>query len=227
VRYLLRKIGFYLVARWAAVTVNFLIPRLMPGDPVDLMLAKLGQHGPVTPEIRQAIEALLGSDTDKSWPAQYADYLHSLVTGDLGVSVTYFPASVSSIIAQTLPWTIGLIGLSTDERGTADRGLDGSPVGGRRTIGARSRWCGRRRDSPAAARVHEDARLGRAGPGAPASPVGPLTAAQVGLHRQHPTVGAGHRAVVEPRRDRWRVPDHRGAGVRPGEATAEQLALIR
>jgi peptide/nickel transport system permease protein len=113
VRYLLRKLGFYLVALWAAVTVNFLIPRLMPGDPVDLMLAKLGQHGPVTPQTRQAIEALLGSDTDKSWPAQYADYLHSLFRGDLGVSVTYFPASVSSIIGQTLPWTIGLIGLST------------------------------------------------------------------------------------------------------------------
>jgi peptide/nickel transport system permease protein len=77
------------------------------------MLAKLGQHGPVTPETRQAIEALLGSDTDQSWPVQYGDYLHSLVTGHLGISVTYFPASVSSIIGQTLPWTIGLIGLST------------------------------------------------------------------------------------------------------------------
>jgi peptide/nickel transport system permease protein len=113
VRYLLRKLGFYLVAFWAAVTVNFLIPRLMPGDPVDLMLAKLGQHGPVTPETRKAIEALLGSDTGKSWPAQYGDYLHGLAAGHLGVSVTYFPAPVSSIIGQTLPWTIGLIGLST------------------------------------------------------------------------------------------------------------------
>ena len=112
-RYLLRKLGFYLVALWAAVTVNFLIPRLMPGDPVDLMLAKLGQHGAVTPATRQAIEALLGSDTGQSWPVQYGHYLHSLVTGHLGVSVTYFPAPVSSIIAQTLPWTIGLIGLST------------------------------------------------------------------------------------------------------------------
>ena len=112
-RYLLRKLGFYLVALWAAVTVNFLIPRLMPGDPVDLLLAKLGPQGPVSPATRQALEALLGSDTHQSWPAQYGDYLRSLVTGHLGVSVTFFPASVSSIIAQTLPWTIGLIGLST------------------------------------------------------------------------------------------------------------------
>lgn len=112
-RYLLRKIGFYLVALWAAVTVNFLIPRLMPGDPVDILISKLGQHGPVTPETRHSIEALLGADTSQSLWSQYGDYLRNLLHGDLGVSVTFFPASVSSIIAQTLPWTIGLVGLST------------------------------------------------------------------------------------------------------------------
>ena len=112
-RYLLRKLGFYVIALWAAVTVNFVIPRLMPGNPVDVLISKLGQRGPVTPETRHAIEALLGTDTHKSVLAQYGDYLHSLAAGQLGVSVTYFPASVSSVIAQTLPWTIGLIGLST------------------------------------------------------------------------------------------------------------------
>lgn len=112
-RYLGRKLGFYLVAFWAAVTVNFFIPRLMPGDPVDIMISKLGQHGPVTPAMRHAIEALLGADTDRSLWSQYVDYLHNLVTGDLGTSVAYFPATVTSIIAQTLPWTIGLIGLAT------------------------------------------------------------------------------------------------------------------
>ena len=112
-RYILRKIGFYLAALWAALTVNFIIPRLMPGDPVDLLIAKLGQHGPVTPETRQSIEALLGADTDQSILSQYADYLHNLASGDLGLSVSFFPATVSSIIAQTLPWTIGLIGLAT------------------------------------------------------------------------------------------------------------------
>ena len=112
-RYLLRKLGFYLVALWAALTVNFAIPRLMPGNPVDLLIAKLGQHGPVTPETRRSIEALLGSDSHQSLPAQYWDYLHNIATGHLGLSVSFFPATVSSIIAQTLPWTIGLIGLAT------------------------------------------------------------------------------------------------------------------
>ncbi|HEY0533566.1 MAG TPA: ABC transporter permease [Actinoplanes sp.] len=112
-RYLLRKLGFYVVALWTALTVNFFIPRLMPGNPVDIMLSKLGQRGPVTPAARQAVEAMLGTDTHQSLVSQYGDYLHSLATGNLGVSVSFFPASVSSIIAQTLPWTIGLIGLST------------------------------------------------------------------------------------------------------------------
>ena len=112
-RYLLRKIGFYAIALWAALTVNFIIPRLMPGNPVDLLIAKLGQRGPVSPETRRSIEALLGTDSDQPLLSQYGDYLHNLATGDLGLSVSFFPASVSSIIAQTLPWTIGLIGLST------------------------------------------------------------------------------------------------------------------
>ncbi len=112
-RYLFRKLGFYLVALWAALTVNFFIPRMMPGDPVEIMISKLGQKGPVTPATRESIEALLGADTSQPLWAQYGDYLSSLFTGDLGVSVTFFPASVGDIIGQTLPWTIGLIGLAT------------------------------------------------------------------------------------------------------------------
>jgi peptide/nickel transport system permease protein len=113
VRYLFRKLGFYVVALWAAVTVNFVIPRLMPGDPVDLLLAKLGQHGPVSPETRRSIEALLGTNSNQSLISQYGEYLRNIATGHLGVSVAYFPGSVSSVIANTLPWTIGLIGLAT------------------------------------------------------------------------------------------------------------------
>ncbi|GAA4975701.1 ABC transporter permease [Actinoplanes utahensis] len=112
-RHLFRKLGFYLVALWAALTVNFVIPRMMPGDPVDIMLAKLGQKGPVSPEAKQAIEAMLGTDSSQSLLSQYGDYLGGLASGELGVSLVFFPASVSSIIGQTLPWTIGLIGLAT------------------------------------------------------------------------------------------------------------------
>jgi peptide/nickel transport system permease protein len=113
VRHLLRKLGFYVVALWAALTVNFAIPRMMPGDPVEIMLSKMGQKGPVTAETRRAIEALLGADSSRPLWSQYADYLTGLARGDLGVSLVFFPAPVSTIISQTLPWTIGLIGLAT------------------------------------------------------------------------------------------------------------------
>ncbi len=112
-RYFLQKLGFYAVALWAALTINFVIPRLMPGNPVDIMLSKLATKGPVSPATREAVEALLGADSSASWWQQYVDYLHALFTGDLGTSVAYFPAGVGEIIGQTLPWTVGLIGLST------------------------------------------------------------------------------------------------------------------
>ena len=62
--YVVRKLGFYLVALWAALTLNFLIPRLLPGNPVDILLAKLQQRGGiVTPATREAYELLLGGDS--------------------------------------------------------------------------------------------------------------------------------------------------------------------
>lgn len=112
--YVLRKLGFYAVALWAALTLNFAIPRLMPGNPVDILLARLQQRGgEVTPETREAYALLLGGDSDRPVVEQYFSYLAGLLRGDLGVSVSYFPARVSDIILQSLPWTIVLVGLAT------------------------------------------------------------------------------------------------------------------
>lgn len=112
-RHLLQKLGFYLIALWAAISLNFFIPRWMPGNPVDIMLSKLAQRGPVTPETRRAIELLLGGDSSLPLWDQYWQYLGQVLGGDLGVSVAYFPTPVVQVIDQTLPWTIGLIGIST------------------------------------------------------------------------------------------------------------------
>jgi peptide/nickel transport system permease protein len=112
-RYALQKVVFYVVAFWAALTLNFFLPRWMPGNPVDIMLSKLAQRGPVTPETREAIELLLGTDSQLPLWDQYWQYMGQVLTGNLGVSVTFFPTPVSQVIGQTLPWTIGLIGIST------------------------------------------------------------------------------------------------------------------
>lgn len=112
--YFLRKIGFYAVALWAALTLNFAIPRMLPGNPVDILLAKLQQRGgQITPETRKAYALLLGGDDSQPLWRQYLDYLGNLVQGDLGVSVSYYPAPVSEVIGQSLPWTVVLVGLAT------------------------------------------------------------------------------------------------------------------
>lgn len=110
---ILRKLGFYLVALFAAVTLNFAIPRLLPGNPVDILLGKLAVQGPVAPETRRSLELLLGTDSSVPVWQQYVEYLGSVVTGDFGRSVTYFPTPVVDVIAQALPWTLVLVGLST------------------------------------------------------------------------------------------------------------------
>ncbi len=110
---LLKKLGFYLVALFAAVTFNFAIPRLLPGNPVDILLGKLTVAGPVSPGTRQALEVLLGANDSAPIWQQYLQYLKSIATGDFGVSVTYFPTPVVDVIASALPWTLILVGTTS------------------------------------------------------------------------------------------------------------------
>src|ERR1022692_3246222 len=60
VRYLLRKLGFYLIAAWVALTINFLLPQLIPGNPVEVLLTKMSQAGPVPVGEDQGLTKLLG-----------------------------------------------------------------------------------------------------------------------------------------------------------------------
>jgi peptide/nickel transport system permease protein len=95
---------------WAALTLNFLIPRLMPGDPVTLLLE--GSQGAIDPEAKAAIAEAYGV-TDDPLPTQYVDYLRGLFTGDLGISLSMYPVPVADVVGQALPWTLGLVGIST------------------------------------------------------------------------------------------------------------------
>ena len=111
-RYLLGRLGLFVLTLWAAVTVNFVLPRLMPGSPSDAAIAKLGQNGPVTPAMRQAVEAQLGVPSGSLWN-QYVEYLNQVVHFDFGVSYSYFPQTVSGLIGDALPWTLVLVGTVT------------------------------------------------------------------------------------------------------------------
>ncbi len=111
-RFVLNKVGLLVLTLWAAITLNFLLPRLMPGSPADAALAKLAQNGPVSPATKAAVEAQLGVPTGSMWE-QYVHYLGTVVRFDFGVSYTFFPQSVSSLVAAALPWTLLLVGFVT------------------------------------------------------------------------------------------------------------------
>jgi peptide/nickel transport system permease protein len=110
-RYLSRRLGFYLITAWAALTINFLLPRLMPGTPLQAALDKL--HGTVSPGVVKALAAQFGINTKASLAAQYGHYWSQLAHGNLGVSTSEYPTQVSTIIAHSLPWTVALVGVSS------------------------------------------------------------------------------------------------------------------
>ncbi len=110
-RFLARRLGFYIVTAWIAVTLNFFIPRLMPGNPVELVFSRI-RHS-ISPAALHAFTIAFGIDTRESLIGQYFGYLDQLFHGNLGISITYFPATVSSVIRASLLWTVGLLGVVT------------------------------------------------------------------------------------------------------------------
>ena len=110
-RFFLRRAAFYLATAWIALTLNFIIPRLMPGDPVQALFARTKQAA--NPQSVAAMEAAFGVNTRTSAFSQYLTYLANVIHGQLGTSVSYFPASVSSVIGAALPWTLLLVGTAT------------------------------------------------------------------------------------------------------------------
>ena len=101
-RFFAGRAAFYLFTLWAAITINFFVPRMMKGDAVDAFLAR---NRNISPEAADALRALLGLDTDKSLFQQYLDYWSHLLRGDLGVSLLHGLRPVSEVIAGALQIT--------------------------------------------------------------------------------------------------------------------------
>jgi len=108
-RYIAQRIGFYALAAWVALTLNFFLPRLMPGDPATALFARF--RGQLSPEAMDALRETFGL-TDASVFSQYFTYLAHVLKGDFGISVAYFPAQVADVIGSGLIWTIFLAGTS-------------------------------------------------------------------------------------------------------------------
>jgi peptide/nickel transport system permease protein len=110
-KYLLQRVVFYLFTAWAAITINFFIPRLIPGDPVQSLISR--NKGQLSSDAIQSLYVLFGLDKKQGVFHQYLDYWVQLFHGDLGVSFTFFPTSTIDVLRQALPWTLALVGITT------------------------------------------------------------------------------------------------------------------
>ncbi|HKU56176.1 MAG TPA: ABC transporter permease [Gaiellaceae bacterium] len=110
-RFVLRRLGFFLVTLWAAITANFVIPRLMPGNPALAMMSRYRGH--INPQGLHALEVAFGVDTHQSLLSAYFTYLGNVFRGHFGISLTFFPDPVMHDVLQALPWTLALVGSTT------------------------------------------------------------------------------------------------------------------
>jgi peptide/nickel transport system permease protein len=108
--FILRRLGFYVVAAWVALTVNFFLPRWVPGNAVEAIMSKFPS---LQPSAYRALEAMLGVGHPGSIWHQYVSYFDDIVHFNFGISSSDYPAHVSTLLAETIPWTLILVGTAT------------------------------------------------------------------------------------------------------------------
>jgi peptide/nickel transport system permease protein len=113
VKFLASRLITYLLVVWISITIVFFVPRFIPGNPVEAMLGKLMAQGTtmdpqLVESMRQTMTQLFGLE-GSLWE-QYTSFVKRVVlTQDFGPSLSYYPTPVSLLIAQKLPWSLGLM----------------------------------------------------------------------------------------------------------------------
>ena len=111
-RFVLRRLGFFALTLWVALTLNFVLPRMMPGNPALAIIGKF--KGGISPQAVKVLEAQFGVGSHQNLVAQYFGYLGNVFTGKFGTSLTTEPgASVGRVVLDAIPWTLGLVGVTT------------------------------------------------------------------------------------------------------------------
>ena len=112
-RYLAGRLVILLVTVFISITVVFFVPRLVPGDPLNSIMIELARAGSNrgASELIEEYRRIFGMD--RSLWEQYISFLRELLQGNLGYSITSFPSQVSDLLRQALPWTIGLLTITT------------------------------------------------------------------------------------------------------------------
>ncbi|MCC6166724.1 MAG: ABC transporter permease [Caldilineaceae bacterium] len=114
-RYVLRRFGLLVLVIWTAVTINFLIPKMTPRNPLrEKLLEQASRSGYIEEgfdEMVAAYEAKFGLD-QPLW-RQYVNYMRDVLRGDLGYSIANYPKTVWELVKSALPWTLGLLAVTT------------------------------------------------------------------------------------------------------------------
>ncbi len=111
--YLFNRFVTFLLTVWIAATLIWIIPRLSPVDPAEVMLGRMASGGAFVEGSEQILQSLRERfGLNDPLVIQYFKYMWAVVTFDFGVSVASFPTPVWTLIAQALPWTLGLMILS-------------------------------------------------------------------------------------------------------------------
>lgn len=114
-KYLIRRIGLFILVLWGAATINFIIPRLSPTDPIRARLSAMAvQSGFVQSGVEDMVRAYQAKfGLDQPIYLQYLRYLKDMFTFNFGYSLSLYPARVLDLILNALPWTIGLLSMAT------------------------------------------------------------------------------------------------------------------
>lgn len=109
-KFMLVKLGFLITTYFVALLVAFILPRAVPGNPVNSVLIGLTQGG-LTPEMLDYYQRTLMEvfELNKPWHVQFASFIARMFTGDLGISTSSYGEKVIVMIARHLPWTLALI----------------------------------------------------------------------------------------------------------------------
>ncbi len=108
-KYFLNKLGWFLITFVFAFLLNFILPRLMPGDPVAAIVSRLAQgmsNASGVQAIYQQYADLFG--TNKPMLEQFFLYMRNVVHGDFGLSFSQYPRPVSNVLRASIGWTIAL-----------------------------------------------------------------------------------------------------------------------
>ena len=108
-RYILKKAVWFLAAFLVALILNFYLPRMIPGNPVDSIISQMSAGGADSASMEAIYETYIQEfGLDEPLGLQFVNYVGNVLQGDLGTSFARYPGDVRGMIAEALPWTIAL-----------------------------------------------------------------------------------------------------------------------